>query len=93
MNLTAYFHLVLRLRMHEAIPPFPHASSYHVSLSTGTILPLMSLKINTVIHFIECIIPGYGMLITLHSLDPKLVKMTAGYGTSHTNIKTHIQYI
>jgi hypothetical protein len=31
--------------------------------------------------------------ITLHSLDPKLVKMTVGYGTSYTNIKTHIQYI
>jgi hypothetical protein len=30
--------------------------------------------------------------ITLHSLDPKLVKMTAGCGTSHTNTKTHIQY-
>jgi hypothetical protein len=31
--------------------------------------------------------------ITLHSLDPKLVKMTVGCGTSHTNTKTHIQYI
>jgi hypothetical protein len=29
-----------------------------------------------------------GTDITLHSLDPKLVKMTVGYGTSHTNIKT-----
>jgi hypothetical protein len=24
------------------------------------------------------------VIITLHSLDPKLVKMTLGYGTSHT---------
>jgi hypothetical protein len=32
-------------------------------------------------------------LITLHSLDPKLVKMTVGCGISHTDTKTHIQYI
>jgi hypothetical protein len=30
--------------------------------------------------------------ITLHSLDPKLVKMTVGCGICHTITKTHIQY-
>jgi hypothetical protein len=29
---------------------------------------------------------------TLHSLDPKLVKMTVGCGISHTNTKTHTRY-
>jgi hypothetical protein len=28
--------------------------------------------------------------ITLHSMDPKLVKMTVGCGISHTITKTHI---
>jgi hypothetical protein len=30
--------------------------------------------------------------ITLHSLDPRLARMTVGCGISHTNTKTHIQY-
>jgi hypothetical protein len=30
--------------------------------------------------------------ITLHSLDPRLVRMTVGCGISHTNTKAHIQY-
>jgi hypothetical protein len=34
----------------------------------------------------------YITLHTLHSLDPKLVRMTVGCGISHTNTKTHIQY-
>jgi hypothetical protein len=33
------------------------------------------------------------LYITLHSLDPELVKMTVGCGISHTITKTHIQYI
>jgi hypothetical protein len=31
--------------------------------------------------------------ITLHSLDPKLVKMTVGCGTSHTNTKTYTVHL
>jgi hypothetical protein len=30
--------------------------------------------------------------ITLHYMDPELVKMTVGCGISHTITKTHIQY-
>jgi hypothetical protein len=32
------------------------------------------------------------MYITLHSMDPNLVKMTVGCGISHTINKTHIKY-
>jgi hypothetical protein len=27
----------------------------------------------------------------IHSMDPKLVEATIGYGTSHTTVKAHIQ--
>jgi hypothetical protein len=34
----------------------------------------------------------FGDYITLHYIDPKLVKMTVGCGICHTITKAHIQY-
>jgi hypothetical protein len=43
--------------------------------------------------FLACGIVNYTVhYITLHSMDPKLVKMTVGCGIRHTITKTHIQY-
>jgi hypothetical protein len=41
---------------------------------------------------IKALIVGITGYITLHPMDPKLVRMTVGCGISHTITKTHIQY-
>jgi hypothetical protein len=42
--------------------------------------------------WVKCMIHTYIYVHALHSVDPKLVKMTVGYGISHTPTKIHIPY-
>jgi hypothetical protein len=46
---------------------------------------LSNTTIHQITHTLLC-------MHTLHSMDPKLVEVTVGCGTSHTTIRTHIQY-
>jgi hypothetical protein len=53
-----------------------------VTKEQAAIKPVRTLKKQAYIH----------TYIILHSMDPKLAKMTVGCGISHTITKTHIQY-
>jgi hypothetical protein len=65
---------------------YPSQDQYLLPMFIVTIYTSFSIGLKQSLLMSEFI------LITLHSMDPKLVRMTVGCGISHTITKTHIQY-
>jgi hypothetical protein len=55
-------------------------------------LTVTVLVLYCIIDFLTDVKRDFTFTFTLHSLDPRLIKMTVGCGISHTNTKTHIRY-